>query len=528
MRCLLLTTFLAIVTAVHAADPLASLTDDVARGNWVQSQVRELSARMEGFNRPSCGEALAPVAGPHRPTPAHLAVYALERVTDLLKAKLDVACLNRLVQNLALVDDPVNARLIATLSDRHLDPAVSRFLFSQERYCGVVGTNFQGIEDLLAAAVPLAACATLAPGQHRVVETTAAYGNQLNYTLLAEAPQRHRVLLHARFIKNSSGAMLRRVQRCLEAVGPHLRSPDGNRLAFTILDDAGAARLSPESRPRPVEINVTAAGTRSFARGYAADIDCPTIVHEVLHLVGLCDEYHGNMDRSPCRAPGAEDSVMRNQARAFHSHVPRRVTCRISAEVSEQARQLIRTSRQAQRFLQQPGVLSFVGTEFLNAYCTYTSSPLRRTVTEGALPARASFAPLGSEGILLTNWAFSTGQGDLVREEYRCQCTDDVCRRTRRALLDTAQPRLPEDCQYPLEPETVAWGSSDAKCVVAGDQVSFGIAADGRGLLSNAHVREALTQGCQGANGTYRACAQRAYQSSCDPMPAQCRGNWTR
>ena len=25
---------------------------------------------------------------------------------------------------------------------------------------------------------------------------------------------------------------------------------------------------------------------------YASNIDCPTITHEILHLYGLCDEYH--------------------------------------------------------------------------------------------------------------------------------------------------------------------------------------------------------------------------------------------
>ena len=39
------------------------------------------------------------------------------------------------------------------------------------------------------------------------------------------------------------------------------------------------------------DVSIVSAYHRFGAVKYASDIDCPSIVHEVLHLTGLCDEY---------------------------------------------------------------------------------------------------------------------------------------------------------------------------------------------------------------------------------------------
>jgi hypothetical protein len=199
-------------------------------------------------------------------------------------------------------------------------------------------------------------------------------------------------------------------------------------------------------------------------------------------------------------------------------------------DLSQSARLIIRNSPLAQQFLRRPSLKSYVGNGFLNGYCQAPEldSGNRRPINLRPQPERVTFSSDGTDGIILTGWEFSTGIGDLVRVSYRCRCSDDVCRRTRQQLLSEPMAQFPEDCTYPLVPEAVVWGNREATLAVQGDNVSFGVSADGGALLSNAHIREALSHGCQGANATYRACAQRAYLASCGPLPAQCSGNWAR
>ncbi len=83
-----------------------------------------------------------------------------------------------------------------------------------------------------------------------------------------------------------NASMINRVNQCLREQRGRLRSTNGTTI---ILNLASA----PESEPlQQVDIRITRAGSRSFANAWSRDIDCPTIVHELLHLAGLCDGYH--------------------------------------------------------------------------------------------------------------------------------------------------------------------------------------------------------------------------------------------
>jgi hypothetical protein len=63
--------------------------------------------------------------------------------------------------------------------------------------------------------------------------------------------------------------------------------------------------------------------TRSQDNSYASLIDCPTMIHEILHLFGLVDEYEEKLDGTyNCRAIGPAGSVMHSQGLATMDSVP--------------------------------------------------------------------------------------------------------------------------------------------------------------------------------------------------------------
>ena len=82
-----------------------------------------------------------------------------------------------------------------------------------------------------------------------------------------------------------------RVQGCLEEASPMMLGPKGEKLKISISEPPSGAAGSCQNGQLPNRIAIGPKDYRSNSGKYEADIDCPTIVHEILHLSGLCDEY---------------------------------------------------------------------------------------------------------------------------------------------------------------------------------------------------------------------------------------------
>lgn len=132
--------------------------------------------------------------------------------------------------------------------------------------------------------------------------------------------------------KAKTDAELNQLQRekladCFRYVSKSLLGPSGERLELKLSEDP---QVPGESIP------VGGSGHRADAHKYSSRIDCPTMIHETLHLLGLVDEYKENKlgyvrDRDSgekrlvadgsgrnafdCRTYGPPDSVMFSQWR---------------------------------------------------------------------------------------------------------------------------------------------------------------------------------------------------------------------
>lgn len=111
-----------------------------------------------------------------------------------------------------------------------------------------------------------------------------------------------------------------KAQECFRQMQGRLKDPDGNELHLNMTND--------EAVPSNT-VWIEKQNFRSNASQWESQIDCPTIVHEALHLMGLCDGYHertlkahnGQRENDPtasqyrydCRNTERDGSVMNNQ-----------------------------------------------------------------------------------------------------------------------------------------------------------------------------------------------------------------------
>lgn len=123
---------------------------------------------------------------------------------------------------------------------------------------------------------------------------------------------------------------------CLAQANEFIQGPNGAPLSINLYEGDPS---SPEA-PALKTISINDSGHRSNSNSWSRDIEnsCPTIIHEILHVMGLCDEYPesqigyvvnpetGERTRTEtgaeytafdCRALGPEDSIMRSQWAAF-------------------------------------------------------------------------------------------------------------------------------------------------------------------------------------------------------------------
>lgn len=106
--------------------------------------------------------------------------------------------------------------------------------------------------------------------------------------------------------------MMNRVRNCLDAARPGLRGPNGEQLNLIALTPTQANAMG-DLKPPAINITITEPRVRGRAEVYSSDFRCDTILHELLHFAGLCDEYRDtgeDENASSCRALGPGDSLM--------------------------------------------------------------------------------------------------------------------------------------------------------------------------------------------------------------------------
>lgn len=188
-------------------------------------------------------------------------------------------------------------------------------------------------------------------GEGRVMDQQAGSSIPVNrqYTLYRRDERSYEAVFNMNFRSGNPapswpGAvaqMEERARRCVAMIPP-INGPEGKRLRLRVINDSDAQFGN--TKPPRIDINVIRAPlpTDTF-RGSAADFQesfqCGTIVHELLHYAGLCDEYKegiytGEHDQSAaCRPWGPTDSIMSDgMLTAYDASVGAPQSCDLSGD----------------------------------------------------------------------------------------------------------------------------------------------------------------------------------------------------
>lgn len=129
--------------------------------------------------------------------------------------------------------------------------------------------------------------------------------------------------------------LARRITSCTELAESYLQDKDGNVFSMNVFfKELDKKRTTEEERQIfhdefsnqshltkavSTRIRKLAPGSREHSLGYTQRIKCPTVIHELLHLTGLVDEYKETQRNYGCRTLGPRNSLMHNQHHAFTS-----------------------------------------------------------------------------------------------------------------------------------------------------------------------------------------------------------------
>lgn len=140
-------------------------------------------------------------------------------------------------------------------------------------------------------------CGPLLPGKHRLMRREGGYRSG-HYLMRNLGGGRFAAVLNIDWKKGPGAtpelveSMKARTMNCLRGLAPYMRNGNERLEIQVISPDDRLERGIP--RPRAIDIEVTPqrADFRGDAGNYGSNFTCKTIGHEMLHMVGLCDEYH--------------------------------------------------------------------------------------------------------------------------------------------------------------------------------------------------------------------------------------------
>ena len=531
-----------LMGAAWASDPVPLIKDARARGELLNRQIQAINQRTNLANQ-SCSSMLADLPGADgEMIPFSQAVTAIEKTQLSIHRHYPAACIRQLLQNLALEDESSTLnRVMAFLAD--LRPQYEG-AWGETLACTpqASSSSVQGLLQMLEDTQSVTNCSPLQEGQWRRVSHTSPYGSRMRYSMLRQDGQ-VRIALNVEFQERSydsedglnarvsPAAMMHRVRGCLQATQGLIRNADGEPLVFDLLTPAEVDNLPAHFRPDKSTITIDRTKEfRSNSTNYSAVANCPTLVHEVMHLLGLCDEYPGESDGKLCRSVPGENTMMNETFEAFNVSVPRQVSCQC---VSPSCRLAI-TQPARLAYLRAPRSFERTSARFRNAYCGQSTFHSSRSWPAGMAQAPvASFAAnVSNDGLLLTMQdSFLAGEtaDTLNIQEVVCRCPadDQACRQTLQEIrAGTGYANLSECPSGSYRTRFVWGGSGTTAAQVSGDTFSYSVTPSRRPLLHPTHVRHIMAGGCEQGMQSYNRCAANAYADSasdCSDTPDYCR-----
>lgn len=369
-----------------------------------------------------------------------------------------------------------------------------------------------------------------------------------NYLLKKTGDNNYEATLTLDFKDNGGSVspeqMMAQVNSCLGNVNPFLRGPGGKKISLRALSPKEASEQIPAGeRPSVEPIRIQPDGTQIDAQNITGKADCATITHELLHHLGLCDEYkegrtnivapmvRSRAEEWSCRNVTSRPSIMKNHQEAFNMTIPRKLTCECTDDICKKTLVSSDPAAVAQRkvlLVASPGAI--LGQ--LRDSCKFTPLVTTAKIPE---PDKAYTDVSISGGVLKfqhrsifpSQKAFLTARSNVV---CTCPADDDRCPASlARAAQYISQNQQTENCPQ----MTMAKGEfkvADPGEVTSSNSNSFNIVTIPRAesLLTPNQFDKILTGSCMTSSSSlFKQCSEYAYvpgdSAACANKPSECK-----
>lgn len=360
------------------------------------------------------------------------------------------------------------------------------------------------------------------------------YDVLLNYEFRSMSASNQAIAMAANEHIPTPTEMMNRTRECFAEASPFLKGPGGETLNFQALTPTEVSALPRDQRPPLWSIDIVNNAQRGHNRAYASRFPCSTIIHETLHVLGLCDEYQENdlNLRGRCRITSMPNTIMNQDIAGYEAgtHNQYQCTCDANCQSAQRDPELWRI---------------YTGGSFTNRFNSYQTQFCRslghqRWVSLADLPTTQTLKAVATtpnsiefENVGIAQWPGGPGLSNAWVHKWSCSCNGITDPRCPQAIAEMtaasnnleALPLLGcPNGRPPLSSQVVTTIPSGPN-----DQVSGGILtryrrASSPSLLTPAHFNRVVNGLCENsATSNYVSCAEWAYKdSSCTGRPASC------
>ena len=350
-----------------------------------------------------------------------------------------------------------------------------------------IDTSYDSFSKLWDEIDEVGRCTELKVGETRVLDFDSSKKNVSHYHSVKKvSDNEYKATLAVEFNTDDSAKnkeYFDKVKECIASTSEYFKSPDGTSMSVDIISKEENDNLPRGEKLNLVDIGLQGKGARSHSRAYAADIDCPTITHEVLHLMGLADEYHENVDKvyyneetkeayhedyfpkskdkknyktqiayNDCRAISKTPSVMSSQNAMFRDSVKEKVTCECK---SDSCKSFMQNEKIAKISIFDPidynsPIRNFCKNDRIKV--TSVTSPDQVKITgEYYQKVKSTQNSLSFEYDYFEN-SSKYGKAQLYKMKWSCNCTTDECRELisdyKKENINKNNPVVRSHCPY--------------------------------------------------------------------------------
>lgn len=383
----------------------------------------------------------------------------------------------------------------------------------------------------------VAKCAELKVGEHKIFQKdNSNYYSSANYTLKRKQDGNYQAILNVKFEQSagasvSAAAMLARSQKCMALAAPHMKGPDGKTIEMVVLPPEDINKLPKDEQPKQYKVTIEKPGYGTNSGGYAETVDCGTIAHELLHLMGLCDEYLEDRpeyakNNWTCRVVTKVPSVMRD-TRAFDWAVGGAINCDCSGQNCSAI--MKSDDENLKKLYTAAGINDVVDYQFRNKFCKedYIYSPPKAM----ANPDKA--VVLESENnsgfTLQSRYVYASAKApfySISQTKVKCNCPagdQDCLSKKQEFIRKLPAMGVQKWCPAGAAQKGRERGDSPRGASMKDNVLTLVSNPEIPSLLQPNHFNKILEGNCPGKSEGYQKCAAYAYKGEPCNVPAECK-----